>query len=65
MSELQAHNFMLSKLVNLTRAVWKAVWALPKKSRWGPVISASCVLFRACCKLAPWAALFQNLTKPN
>jgi len=42
----------------------------PKKSRWGPLISmlkhlGSCMLFRARCKLAPWAALFENLTTLN
>jgi len=47
----------------------KGCWAPPKKIQRGPFnISkrlGSCVLFRASYKLAPWAALFQNLTKLN
>jgi len=43
------------------RAVWKAVGP-QKKSRWGPISKhlGRCVLFRASCKLAPWAAYFKT-----
>jgi len=51
-----------------SRAVWRAVGPT-KKIQMGPFNISKhldrCVLFRASCKLAPWAALFQNLTKLN
>jgi len=55
-------------LFAIVRAMWKTFGPLQKNPD-GPFnISKhldSCVLFRANRKLAPWAAVFQNLTKLN
>jgi len=57
------------KLSSLQAEPCERLLGPPKKIQRGPFnISkrlGSCVLFRASYKLAPWAALFQNLTKLN
>jgi len=51
-----------------SRAVWKVVGPrqkIPDGALKYQQALGSCVLFRASCKLVPWVALFQNLTKIN
>ena len=59
------HIFLRSFCTSVNAEPCERLLGPPKKIQMGPYSKhvGRCVLFRASCKLAPWAAPFQNLTK--